>query len=87
LYHAKALRWPERVVPVYLPAYCPELNPIERWWQQLKEAVSNTLFGTLEALRACLEAELLAWSQGPERLCSLTCYPYLLDALCTLDQS
>ncbi len=30
-YRAKALKWPERVVTVYLPAYCPELNPIERW--------------------------------------------------------
>ena len=51
-HHAKALRWPERVVPIYLPAYCPELTPIERWWQELKDAVSNQLFGTLAALRA-----------------------------------
>ena len=51
-HHAKALRWPEHVVPIYLPAYCPELNPIERWWQELKDALSNTLYGTLDALRA-----------------------------------
>jgi transposase len=42
-------------VPVYLPAYCPELNPIERWWQELKDAVSNTLYGTLDALRERLD--------------------------------
>lgn len=36
-HRAKALRWPARVVPAYLPAYCPELNPIERWWQELKD--------------------------------------------------
>jgi transposase len=82
---AKALRWPERVLPVYLPAYCPELNPIERWWQELKDAVSNTLFNSLDALRGRLDAELSAWNQGAERLCSLTSYPYLIDALAMLD--
>jgi transposase len=85
-HHAKALPWPERVMPVYLPACCPELNPIERWWRELKDAVANTLFGTLDALRERLDAELAAWNHGPERLCSLTCYPYLLEALCSLHQ-
>jgi hypothetical protein len=58
---------------------------MERWWQELKDAVSNQLFGSLEALRAKLDAELAAWNQGPERLCSLTSYPYLIDALASLD--
>ena len=85
-HHAKALRWPARVVPVYLPAYCPELNPIERWWQELKDALSNQLFGTLDTLRAHLDRELAAWHRHPVRLCSLTSYPYLIHALASLDQ-
>ena len=84
-HRAKALRWPARVLPVYLPAYCPELNPIERWWQELKDAISNQLYGTLDALRARVDAELAAWNHGPERLCSLTAYDYLIDALTSLD--
>jgi transposase len=84
-HRAKKLRWPERVVPVYLPAYCPELNPIERWWRELKDAVANTLYGTLDVLRERLDAELATWNQGPARLCSLTSYPYLIDALASLD--
>jgi transposase len=86
-HRAKALRWPERVAPVYLPSYCPELNPIERWWRELKDALSNTLYGTLDALRERLDAELAAWNHGPERMCSLTSYPYLINALASLDQS
>jgi hypothetical protein len=84
-HHAKALRWPPRVVPLFLPAYCPELNPIERWWRELKDAVANTLFASLDALRAHLDAELAAWTQAPARLASLTGYPYLLCALEMLD--
>ena len=85
-HHAKKRRWPARVVPVYLPAYCPELNPIERWWQELKSALSNRVFGTLDTLRTCLDAQLATWNQGPERLASLTGYPYLIEALAMLDQ-
>ena len=69
-----------------LPSYCPELNPIERWWRELKDALSNTRYGTLDALRKRLDAELAAWNHGPERLCSLTSYPYLIDALASLHQ-
>lgn len=83
-HRAKALAWPERIVPIYLPSYCPELNPIERWWWELKDAVANTLFGTLDTLRACLDKELAAWNQDPVRLCSLTGYSYLIEALASL---
>lgn len=83
-HRAKKPRWPTRAVPLYLPSYCPELHPIERWWQELKAALSNTLYGSLAALRARLDVELSAWNQGPERLCSLTSYPYLIDALASL---
>jgi DDE superfamily endonuclease len=34
---AKAVRWPANVVPVFLPPYSPELNPLERLWRALKD--------------------------------------------------
>jgi transposase len=70
--------------PSICPPTAPNSNPIERWWQQLKDAVANTLFGALEPLRACLDAELRAWTNAPQRLRSLTGYPYILDALNSL---
>ena len=78
-------RWPARVCPLYLPASCPELNPIERWWWELKTALSNQLFGTLSTLRERLNQELVSWHQDLVRLCSLTSYPYLINALSSLD--
>ena len=68
-----------------LPAcVLPELNPIERWWQELKDAFSNPLSGTLKMLRAGLDQQLAAWHQNPVRLYSLASYPYLIDALSSL---
>ena len=30
---ALLLDWADHVIPIYLPAYSPELNPIERLWE------------------------------------------------------
>ena len=35
-HHAKELRWPKRITPLFLPPYSPELNPVERLWLWLR---------------------------------------------------
>jgi hypothetical protein len=84
-HRAKGVRWPARVVPVSLPAYCPELEPHRALVAATQGGGGpNTLFGALEPLRACLDPELRAWTNAPQRLRSLTGYPYILDALNSL---
>ena len=46
---AQRLRWPENVRAVWLPPYCPELNPIERLWRDLKDALAWQQCVDLEA--------------------------------------
>jgi transposase len=53
-----------RVGVLYLPARCPDLNPIERYWRHLKDlACANTLFLTLDALAASVQSILSAQNQ------------------------
>jgi transposase len=47
---AKAVQWPSHVVPLFLPPYSPELNPIERLWRDLKDKLSDLVAPTLETL-------------------------------------
>jgi transposase len=45
----------QRLQVVFLPKYCPFLNPIERYWKHLKGLVnSNRLHHSFEALRTCI---------------------------------
>ena len=55
---AKALKVPENISLLYLPAYSPELNPIERLWGYLKSHyLSNRIYkGYDELLNTCREA-------------------------------
>ena len=40
-----------RVLVIFLPPYCPTLNPIERFWRHMKDtAYANTLFKSMDDL-------------------------------------
>jgi transposase len=41
----------DRLIPMFLPRYCSQLNPIERFWKYLKaSACANKLFPDMNAL-------------------------------------
>ena len=43
--HAMIAYFEDVAVPMWLPVYCSDLNPIERFWKHLKEnACANQLF-------------------------------------------
>jgi transposase len=46
---AQRLMIPANVRLVFLPPYCPELNPIERVWRDLKDDLAWQLFPNLDA--------------------------------------
>ena len=74
----RRLRVPENISLVLLPAYSPELNPVERVWLYLREqSLSHRVWDTAEAI---FEACCTAWNdlvREKGRLASLTGYPYL----------
>jgi transposase len=73
---ARALAVPGNVTLVPLPPYAPQLNPVERVWLYLRERhLSHRLLTGYDAI---VDACCHAWNQlTPERLRSLTSYPYL----------
>ena len=57
---AHRLIWPSNITPLRLPAYSPELNPIERVWLYLRERyLSHRLFDTYDDI---LDACCTAWN-------------------------
>jgi transposase len=73
---ANALRVPDNVTLVLLPAYSPELMPVERVWLYLRERhLSHRRLADYDAI---VDALCRAWNAlTAERLKSLTGYPYL----------
>jgi transposase len=78
-HRAKALVVPPNVGLIFQPAHTPEVNPIERLWQYLKDQLGATIFDTLDQLKDRM-AQLLR-QLTPERLKSLTGFEYFLNAV------
>jgi transposase len=75
-HRSRRLRVPETITLVPLPAYSPELNPVERIWLSLREEfLTHCVFNSMdEIITACCEA----WnSLTAERLRSLCNYPWI----------
>lgn len=72
---AKCLEIPDNVLLVRLPPYSPELNPIERVWQDLRKWLGSELQPDLAALKERVATILRNYSR--DTLASITGYPYL----------
>jgi transposase len=58
---AHRIRWPAHVQPVWLPPYCPELNPIERVWRDVKDDLAWEQFADLDVQQASVATLLPAY--------------------------
>jgi len=47
---SKSLRIPANIQIEYLPPYSPELNPVERVFQDIKKYLKNKVFNTITQL-------------------------------------
>lgn len=73
------LRLPANVALVFLPPYSPELNPVERLWQDLRGRMAWKTFADLDGLEADLCAQVAHYT--PAVVQPLTSYPYIQQAL------
>ena len=63
-----------------LPTACPELNPVERFFEELRKELSNHVFDTIRRLENYLCKILKKYFDHPEALVQLCRYPYIRDA-------
>jgi transposase len=82
---AKAVRWPSNVVPVFLPPYSPELNPIERLWCDLKDKLADVPTKTIAELSDAMCAIIQQYSHAT--LQSLTSFAYFVQAVETAQKA
>ncbi len=68
----------ENVVFINFPAYSPELNPIERFWRDLKDWLAGKEIRSLSELSDLIMEKLRNYSK--EKIKSLTGYQYLVTA-------
>jgi hypothetical protein len=73
------LKWPDNVIPIFQPPNSPELNPIERLWEDIKYELSWEHCTTLDHLRQKLKQVLDSLSS--EAIASICGWDYITSAL------
>ncbi len=69
---------PQNIVLLPTPAYCPELNPVEKMWQWMKDKIAMKIYDTLEILENKID-EVIGMSEN-EIIKSITGYSFYLNA-------
>ena len=72
------LKTGENIVFIFLPASSPELNPIERFWKELKDWLSDYEPKTMKEVSKLISQGLKSFSE--KTMSSITSFEYLMTA-------
>jgi len=63
----------------FLPAYSPELNPVERSFEELRRRTADRIFNSLSELESALLEVINEYYEDQERVCQLCGYAWILE--------
>jgi transposase len=75
--HKAALMADTKIELQKLPTACPELNPVERFFKEMRRQMACKVFNTLQQAEDTVVKVLQTYFQQPERVMSITKFPYL----------
>lgn len=74
---SKRLVIPQNIALLFIPPYCPELNPAEKIWWKMKRAFSGKLYKSLDMVSDFITEQVNALTK--ENVIKTCSYQYLLD--------
>ena len=67
------------MIVLFLPPYSPQLNPSERFFEELRKATANTIFKTIDEQEVAIDAALNALANDTEKMKQLLSYEWILQ--------
>lgn len=78
-HRAKVHREIPGLIVLFLPPYSPELNPAERFFEELRKATANRIFKTIEEQEEAIEAKLRVLADDTEAMKQLLGYGWIRE--------
>ena len=75
----------EGITPYFLPSYSPELNPVERFFGEIRKATANRIFKDIVIQEEIISNEVVLWINDKERAKRLCGYSWILEQWDKLD--
>jgi uncharacterized protein (DUF2236 family) len=64
-----------------LPSYGQELNPVERFFGEMRKATANRIYDNIAALEKLLDKEVATWMADKERMKRLTYWRWIKEQI------
>ena len=77
----KELHEIEGITTIFLPPYSPELNPVERFYGELRKVTANRIFENITIQQSVIAKEVSRWMSDKEATIKLCCYPWISEQL------
>jgi transposase len=68
----------EGLIVLFLPPYSPQLNPAERFFEELRKSTANQIFKTIEDQEKAIDAKLNILADDVEGMKKLLGYEWIL---------
>lgn len=75
--HQKEVCLEQGITLERLPPYCPELSPVERFFEELRKDLSNQVYTDIEDAENHLSQILKPYFKNKEKIMQLTNYSYI----------
>lgn len=66
------------LTPIFLPSYSPELNPVERFYGEIRKSTANRLFQDIHTQEKIIEDEVVGWMNDKSKTQKLCGYEWIL---------
>jgi len=66
-----------------LPSYGQELNPVERFFGEMRKATANRIYKDITIIEKVLDDEVALWMADKERMKKLTCWDWIEEQICS----
>lgn len=78
-HRSQRLRKIEGLTLVFLPSYSPELNPAERFFEEIRRGTANVIFDGLASLEDTITTFVNSWSENLEAMQRLLGYDWIRE--------
>jgi len=75
----KELHQIKDITPIFLPSYSPELNPVERFYGEIRKSTANRIFKDIEMQKDIIEKEVIKWMKDTNKTQNLCGYDWIID--------
>ena len=70
----------ENLSIIFLPSYSLQLNPVERFYQEMRKVTANQIFENIEVQEILIEKALVDWMNNNEKVKNLCAYDWIIEA-------